>query len=34
MEEKVYFVGEGPGLGQDPRLLGYGFKIPDHTIGV
>jgi hypothetical protein len=28
------FLGEGPGLGQGPGLLGYGFKIPDSTIGV
>jgi hypothetical protein len=28
------FLGEGPGLGQDPGLLGYGFKIPDRIIDV
>jgi hypothetical protein len=34
MEEKVYFLGEGPDLGQDPGLLGSGFEIPDRTVGV
>jgi hypothetical protein len=27
------FLGEGPGLGQGPGLLGYGFQIQDRTIG-
>jgi hypothetical protein len=34
MEEKCIFLEEGPGLGQDPGLLGYEFKIPDRTIDV
>jgi hypothetical protein len=32
--KQFIFLREGPGLGQDPRLLGYGFKIPDRTINV
>jgi hypothetical protein len=32
MEEKVFFLGEGSGLGLDPELQGYGFKIPGRTI--
>jgi hypothetical protein len=32
MEKKMCFLGEGLGLGQDPGLLDFGFKIPDHTI--
>jgi hypothetical protein len=31
--EKCIFLGEGPGLGQDPGLLGYGFTT-DRTIDV
>jgi hypothetical protein len=34
MEEKVYFPRKCPGLGLGPGLLGYGFKIPDRSIGV
>jgi hypothetical protein len=34
MEEKLFFfLGEGPGLGQGPGLLGNGFKIPNRLIG-
>jgi hypothetical protein len=29
---KCIFLGESPGLGQNPGLLGYKFKIPDRTI--
>jgi hypothetical protein len=32
MEENCIFLGEGPGLGQDPGLLGYGLKILERTI--
>jgi hypothetical protein len=32
--KSVFFLGEGPGIGQGPGLLGCGFKIRDRTIGV
>jgi hypothetical protein len=34
MSKSDHHLGEGPGLGQGPGLLGYGFKYPDRTIGV
>jgi hypothetical protein len=34
MEEIVYFFGKGLGLGKDPGLIGYRFKIPGRTIDV
>jgi hypothetical protein len=33
--DQIYiFPGEGPGLGQDPGLPVYGFKIQDRTVDV
>jgi hypothetical protein len=29
-----FFFKQGPGLGQDAELVGYGLKIPDRTFNV
>jgi hypothetical protein len=34
MVKKCIFSGEGPGLGKDPGLLGYEFRIPDRAIDI
>jgi hypothetical protein len=31
-QKSVFFLGESPGLGPNPGLLGHGSKIPDRTI--